>query len=176
MTRPDCILVLCNFLNKRGEIVEEFRVRLLEAASQSEMSGLTIIVNGGQTHDTPCSQGRAAYEFLLSLGIPGERILWGEGGHDTLDELRIAMTVMNQHGWRHPMVVANWLHLKQVAVAFWRLGVPYTPAATPLKLMSLKYLAMRLLILPLTVIDPLGKSWVFRLTRQSRESWLGQKF
>ena len=165
----DCILVLCHFLEKNGTIVDEFRSRLEEAAKvQKSNPHLCIMVNGGTTVGRPISQGKAAYEFLHARGVPDDRIIWGNEGHDTLEELQLAREIMRRYHWSCPLVVTNRLQQMQVSVAFWRRGVHHKKLITPFQLKGSWNVAIRFLVLPFIFFDPDGSGWIFRLSRHFR--------
>ena len=172
----DCILVLCHFLKEDGAIREEFAVRLKKAASiQSLEPELTIIINGGRTRGTSRSQGQAAYELLCSLGAPEQNVIWSEAGHDTFSELSLAWEIMQDRGWHEPIVITNWMQLMQVRVAFWRLGINWSPAETSLCDRSMRYALARLAAAVLAIFFPEVRGWLFNLLRYGRERVWVQK-
>ena len=172
--RADCIVVLCHFLKTDGTLRDEFRERLDAAVRLQQKGKLSLIINGGQTKGTPVSHGRAARNYLLSRGVPEERILWGEEGHDTLDELRTAESMMSRRGWDTPIIITNRLHLLQVRLSCWRRGKKCIPYFTRRHDRSVKYVLERLIALPLTLLDPNGKGWPFRFLRFLRARVFGQ--
>jgi uncharacterized SAM-binding protein YcdF (DUF218 family) len=172
----DFILVLCHFLEENGEIREEFWRRLEKAVQiQRQRPELIVVINGGQTMNTPRSQGRAAHDYLRDRGVPEENILWNEEAHDTFGELNLAVQIMREHGWKTPIVVSNLMQLMQVRSVFFRRGVKWVPAETPLCDRSALYVLQRFVAAILGLLFPDGKIFPLDLMRRSREKGLGQK-
>ncbi|HEY4502310.1 MAG TPA: YdcF family protein [Candidatus Paceibacterota bacterium] len=168
----DVILVLCHFLKKNGALSEEFHIRLDKAIALWETDTyLSVVVNGGRTLGTPRSQGAVAAEYLMANGVPAQKVMWSERGHDTLDEVNIARDIVEKKGWGKIIVISNFFHLTQADVALSRRGVVASFVPTPLRIRGLElltYIPVRFVIPLLTWLDPEGKGRIFKSTRGRR--------
>ena len=84
---------------------------------------LTIVVSGGQGPDEPVSEARCMYDYLTAHGVPAENILLEERSHNTWENLRYSIALLEAEG-RDPaggtVVVSNGFHLARVRMLWAR--------------------------------------------------------
>lgn len=91
-----------------------------------------IVVSGGQGPDEPVSEARCMYDYLTANGVPGERILLEDQSHNTVQNLRYTMALLNEAGYDTAgdmAVVSNGFHLARVRMLWSGPDNLYTVAA-----------------------------------------------
>lgn len=89
----------------------------------SDHPDLTVVVSGGQGPDEPVSEARCMYDYLTAHGVPAENILLEERSHNTWENLRYSIALLEAEG-RDPaggtVVVSNGFHLARVRMLWAR--------------------------------------------------------
>lgn len=92
--------------------------RLEEALDYwEEHPGLTIVVSGGQGPNEPTTEARAMADYLINAGVPEEQILLEDRSHNTDQNLRYTMALLEGEGYDTAgdmVVVSNGFHLTRV--------------------------------------------------------------
>lgn len=89
----------------------------------SEHPDMTVVVSGGQGPDEPCTEAQAMYDYLTANGVDGGRILLEAESHNTLQNLKYSITLLEAEGYdlsTGVMVVSNGFHLTRVRMLWER--------------------------------------------------------
>lgn len=84
---------------------------------------MTAVVSGGQGPDEPCTEAQAMYDYLVAHGVNGEQILLEEKSHNTLQNLKYTMALLEAEGYDRTadmVVVSNGFHLTRVRMLWVR--------------------------------------------------------
>ena len=84
---------------------------------------MTVVVSGGQGPDEPCTEARAMCDYLTANGVDAEQILLEEESHNTLQNLKYSMKLLEAEGFdlsADMVVVSNGFHLTRVRMLWAR--------------------------------------------------------
>ena len=110
-TKCDVIVVLgAAVVGSRPSPVLEGR---LEEALRLYQEGWApeILLTGGRSPGDSLSEGEVGRNFLVAAGIPSSRIHLETSSRTTVENLREASRIMDDHGYRSALVVSDPLHL-----------------------------------------------------------------
>lgn len=107
----DLVLVLGRKL--RDDRPTEVFVGRLGRAEDLWRGGLAprILVTGGVTGRSTCSEAEAGRAWLLARGVPAEAVLTEDASQHTLENLFLVRERMQERGWRNALLVSDPLHL-----------------------------------------------------------------
>lgn len=110
----DCIVVLGAKVHPDGSLSRTLRWRC-DRAWELWREGLAgeIIACGGRGADEPCDEGSAMADRLRALGVPAERIIVEDASHNTYENLRNALRIMEARSWRTAAIVTSDYHLQR---------------------------------------------------------------
>ena len=86
---------------------------------------LTVVVSGGQGDNEPTTEARAMADYLVAHGVEEDHILLEEESHNTTQNLRYSMTVLEEAGadlTGGVLVVSNGFHLTRARMLAERAG------------------------------------------------------
>lgn len=89
----------------------------------NEHPNTLVVVSGGQGPDEPTTEARAMKEYLVERGYPEELILEEDRSHNTVQNLRYSVELLEQRGWRAEqgmLIVSNGFHLTRVRMLWER--------------------------------------------------------
>lgn len=132
---PDVMLVLGAQVKQDGPAVL-LQDRIDTAAAYlNEHPDLPVIVSGGQGKDEPTTEAVAMRDGLMAQGVSGERIWLEERSHNTSQNLRYSMELLEEKGYdpadTHVLVVSNGFHLARVKLLSGRYGLDVSVLAAP---------------------------------------------
>jgi uncharacterized SAM-binding protein YcdF (DUF218 family) len=81
-----------------------------------------LVVTGGRGQGDRLSEAEVARSYAIEQGVPPERILSEETGHDTLASLRNARAVLDRLGLRRAVFVSDRTHMLRIQVIARDLG------------------------------------------------------
>lgn len=84
---------------------------------------MTVVVSGGQGPDEHISEAQAMYDYLVEHGVSGEQILLEEESHNTSQNLKYTMELLQAEGYdvtADMVVVSNGFHLTRVRMLWER--------------------------------------------------------
>jgi uncharacterized SAM-binding protein YcdF (DUF218 family) len=91
----DYIIVLGAQMRQSGPSII-LKERLDTAATYlQENPDTRCIVSGGQGYNEPCSEAQGMYEYLVSCGIDGDRILLEDQSTNTLENIRFSKSILD---------------------------------------------------------------------------------
>ena len=87
---------------------------------------VTVVASGGQGPDEPVSEAQAIRDALVDQGVAAERILLEDQSHNTVQNLRYSLALLEQAGIGAEdgiLVVSNDFHLARVRMLAQRCGL-----------------------------------------------------
>ena len=87
---------------------------------------VTVVASGGQGPDEPMSEAQAIRDALVDQGVAAERILLEEESHNTVQNLRYSLALLEEAGIGTEdgvLVVSNDFHLARVRLLAQRCGL-----------------------------------------------------
>ena len=120
---------LTNLLKGRADRAVEF------ARMQKEAAGRDIIFvpSGGQGPDEPFSEAEAIRNYLLSIGIPEDRILTEDRSMNTLENLRNCAALIRSRGGGSVAFSTSNYHVFRTGLLASELGLSYEGIGSPTK-------------------------------------------
>ena len=123
---PQVMIVLGCKVEEQGPSVL-LRDRLEEALDYwEEHPGLTIVVSGGQGPNEPTTEARAMADYLMEGGVAEDQILLEGDSHNTAQNLRLSMAVLEEAGADLSggvILVSNGFHLTRARMLAERFGL-----------------------------------------------------
>jgi uncharacterized SAM-binding protein YcdF (DUF218 family) len=102
--------------------------RLLATARLYRRTGLPIILSGGRVHAHQTLMGPIYRRFLVTLGVPPDRILLESRSRNTFENARASWELCRRRGFRRPLVITHAAHMPRAMFCFRKLGIPARPA------------------------------------------------
>jgi uncharacterized SAM-binding protein YcdF (DUF218 family) len=109
--------------------------------------------------------GEIAREYLLSLGVPEDAVLYENRSRTTWQNLEFAQEVMREHGWTTAIIVSDGFHIHRSLMMCRDLGIPAQGAATPYSVIErVAYKRVRYSVreVPLLVAQAVRRGWPAR--------------
>lgn len=85
---------------------------------------VTIVVSGAQGPDEPSTEARAMADYFMEKGVPEEQLLLEDRSHNTNQNLRYSLELLEQEGYDAAggvIVVSNGFHLSRVRMLWGRI-------------------------------------------------------
>lgn len=109
------------------------RLRLDEAIKlYNEGYASTIIVSGGQGADEDVSEAASMKIYLLSHGIPTEKILLEDQSFNTYQNLANSHKIMRENNLKTAIIVSNASHIRRSLLLAQSLGMMVSGAPAPM--------------------------------------------
>jgi len=128
---------------RQGEVLSALRMRLDAAvAYHSRNPEAIIIVTGGTGHREPFSEAEAMARYLISRGIPADRILREEAAYSTHSNMTYSMAMLDAHVMPVAVIITNDFHMFR-SMRFAEMAgfqARAYPARTPLHNMPFAYM------------------------------------
>lgn len=129
-----------------------------------------IITTGGIAGDA-FSAAAVAGRTAIAMGVPEQAILVASGSNNTREDVRRAVSVMRERGWKSALVVSHPLHLLRGTLLFRRAGIQAFPSPTSTDVQRIPlhwrayYAAREAGLIILDAIYPEGEIgvWAYRL-------------
>ncbi|MDF2633848.1 MAG: hypothetical protein K0R78_722 [Pelosinus sp.] len=102
-------------------------IKLYEAGYAS-----TLIVSGGQGLDENVSEAVSMKNYLLSHGIPTERILVEDRSFNTYQNLANSHKIMQENNLKTAIIVSNASHIRRSLLLAQTLGIEATGSPAPM--------------------------------------------
>ena len=122
---PGVMIVLGCQVREDGPSVL-LRDRLEEAlAYWEDHPDITIVVSGGQGPNEPTTEARAMADYLMEGGVAEDQLLLEEGSHNTNQNLRGSLAVLEEAGIDPSdgvILVSNGFHLTRARMLAERIG------------------------------------------------------
>ena len=119
----DVAIVPGNTVERDGQPSARLRARLDKALAlyRDGMFG-HVIVSGGVGAEG-FDEAEVMKRYLVSRGVPEERVIADGGGTTTYRTARNAAEVMRRNGWGSALVVSQYFHIARTRLAVERYGV-----------------------------------------------------
>ena len=122
---PEVMVILGCQVRQDGPSVL-LRDRLDEALDYLEdHPDMTVVVSGGQGPDEPTSEAQAMADYLTAHGVEEEKVLLEPDSHNTAQNLRLSMAVLEEAGADLSggvILVSNGFHLTRARMLAERAG------------------------------------------------------
>ena len=132
--RGDVIVLLGGGINDkvpdltgRGAPSEGMMPRMVTALRLQRQLDLPILVSGGVVYAGRSAEAPVVRRFLLDLGVPDRQVLVEDKSRDTAENARFSRMILQQHGFRQPLLVTSAFHMHRSVKAFHREGILVTP-------------------------------------------------
>jgi vancomycin permeability regulator SanA len=123
IARADMGLVLGNTVFPDGTPSPRLAARLDRAIELYEEDRFEKILASGALGKEGHDEAVVMRDYLMSRGVPSERILIDSHGYTTYDSARNTMNIMREHNFRSVLVVSQYFHLPRARLAMRRFGV-----------------------------------------------------
>ncbi len=117
-------------LGGRGHLVGSSANRLLTGLQLHRKLGVPIVYSGGQVYATGGVEAEVARSILLSLGVPGDKIIAETASLNTGDNARNTAAILRQRGFSRPILVTSAYHMERSVRQFGKAGVAVLPFPT----------------------------------------------
>lgn len=131
-TKSDTIIILgAKIIGQEPSLM--LRLRLDETIKLYEEGyASTIIVSGGQGADENVSEAASMKMYLLSYGIPAERILLEDQSFNTYQNLANSHKIMRENNLKTAIIVSNASHIRRSLLLAQNLGMLVSGAPAPM--------------------------------------------
>ena len=127
----DAIVVLGAQVKPDGTLSEMLRRRLVLTRDEYFENPRLIIACGAQGDNEPMAEGDAMREWLISRGVPAERVLAETASFNTRENLLHAKAMMEERGLRRALVVTSDYHVGRAVALCRRLDIEAWGAGSP---------------------------------------------
>lgn len=112
--KSDCIIVLGAKVRPDGSMSRSLQYRC-DRALEAWEDGIAqnIIVCGGKGADEPAAEGEVMRNWFVQQGVPAEHVLAETSSTDTVENLRFAKELMEEHGWKTAAIATSDYHLRR---------------------------------------------------------------
>ena len=104
--------------------------RLLATVRIYRMLHVPILLSGGQVYSDSGAEAKIARRVLLSLGVPEKDILVETRSINTTQNARFSSEIIEEKGFRRPILVTSAFHMKRAVLNFERAGIDVVPYPT----------------------------------------------
>jgi len=124
-----------------------------------------ILLTGGKSdiQQQNRSEGVAARELLLRLGVPDSVIILESNARNTRENALFSKQILDSLNYENCLLVTSAFHMKRAKACFDKVGISYTPYAVDYKSKNPKYTVSYFLkpsVTPLEYWGMLIKEWV----------------
>ncbi|SET39901.1 Uncharacterized SAM-binding protein YcdF, DUF218 family [Paenibacillus sp. NFR01] len=116
-------------LNGEGNLLGPAANRLLTGLRLHRLTGLPILFSGGQVFKDSGNEADIAVRQLQALGVPADQTLAENRSLNTEQNAVYTAEQLNEHGWRHPILVTSAFHMARAMTEFRNAGLD--PLAFP---------------------------------------------
>ncbi|MDT8902448.1 YdcF family protein [Anaeroselena agilis] len=117
-------------LGTGGHLYGSSANRLLTGLQLHHKLGVPIIYSGGQVFATGGVEAEIARSILLSLGVPGDKIIAETASLNTGDNARYTAAILAERGYTRPILVTSAYHMERAVRQFRKAGVAVLPYPT----------------------------------------------
>ena len=101
--------------------------RVIMAARLQRKLGVPVVVSGGKVFDHKEAEAPAVSRVLADLGVPRGKILLEDRSRDTMENARYTKRILDERGFRAPLLVTSAYHMPRSVALFRKAGVAVTP-------------------------------------------------
>ena len=104
--------------------------RLLTTVRLYRMLHVPILLSGGQVYSDSGAEAKIARRVLVSLGVPERDVLVETRSVNTTQNARYSAEIIEEHGFRRPILVTSAFHMRRAVLNFERAGLAVVPYPT----------------------------------------------
>ncbi len=104
--------------------------RLLTAAQLHHITGVPVIISGGQVFANSGKEAEIARHILRGLGIADNNIIVEGQSLNTNDNARFTKKILDEHGFVSPILVTSAFHMERSVQQFAKYNMEVTPYPT----------------------------------------------
>lgn len=145
-TRPADAIVVFGAAEYAGRPSPIFRARLDHALSLYERGLAPMVITTGASRDPRFSEGRVGQEYLMSRGIPEERLIAETRSPNTSKSAERVAGIMRANGMRSCIAVSDGYHMFRIKKILGRQGVEVYGAPRPVAVETTPYQRFRLIL------------------------------
>lgn len=101
--------------------------RVITAARLQRKLGVPVVVSGGKVFDHLEAEAPVVARVLADLGVPAEKIVQEGNSRDTSENARYTKRILDEKGFRAPLLVTSAYHMPRSVALFLSAGIPVTP-------------------------------------------------
>lgn len=91
-----------------------------------------IIVSGARGYDEEVSEADAMRNYLVTNGIPADRIIIEDQSFNTYQNLTNSKKLMREQGWEKAIIVSNASHIRRALILAQDIGLEASASAAPM--------------------------------------------
>lgn len=110
-----------DLLLNTDSLSDESLTRLFSVYRVYKKTNLPIILTGGRLYDFN-SDAEIAYEMLLSLGVPKEKLYYENKSLNTYENAKYSKEICDKYGFKKPILVTQSIHIPRSIYIFKKLG------------------------------------------------------
>lgn len=104
--------------------------RLLTCAQLYHKLDAPIIISGGQLYNYQNTEAGIARNILLSLKIPGDKIILDDKSLNTTQNAKYTRELVDKYGFKKPILVTSAFHMERSLRQFQKAGLTVLPYST----------------------------------------------
>jgi len=101
--------------------------RVITAARLQRRLGVPVVVSGGKVFDHLDAEAPVVARVLADLGVPPGKIVTEGHSRDTSENARYTKRILDENGFRAPLLVTSAYHMPRSVAQFLAAGIPVTP-------------------------------------------------
>jgi uncharacterized SAM-binding protein YcdF (DUF218 family) len=114
-------------LTGRGMPSEDMLARMVTAIRLQRRLNIPIIVSGGSGYVGRSPEAPVVRRVLVDLGVDDRQILVETKSRDTEENALYCREILNERGFRRPLLVTSVYHMRRSITMFHKVGVAVTP-------------------------------------------------
>lgn len=114
-------------LTGQGFPAEGMLPRVITAARLQKRLGVPVVVSGGKVFDHLEAEAPVVARVLADLGVPPEKIVAEGNSRDTSENVMYTKRILDEKGFRAPLLVTSAYHTPRSVALFLKAGVPVVP-------------------------------------------------
>ncbi|WP_445506086.1 YdcF family protein [Niallia sp. 03190] len=146
-----------------GQLSGSAANRLITTARLYQLTGLPIIVSGGQVFEDSGNEAEIAKRQLVGLGVPSEKIYLENKSLNTTENAQNSKKILLEKDFKRPVLVTSAFHMDRSVKNFSQIGITVQPyptdylASSTIKLYANKFVPSNLTNVNLALKEYLGK-------------------
>lgn len=114
-------------LNGSGGLSGSAANRLLTTARLQRVTGLPVILSGGQVFGDTGQEARIASRLLQDFGVPADKVFVEDKSLTTKENALYVRQLMMDQGYSRPVLVTSAFHMPRSVLVFDRMGMAVLP-------------------------------------------------
>jgi uncharacterized SAM-binding protein YcdF (DUF218 family) len=89
--------------------------------------GLPVLITGSAVFADRTPEAPVVKRFMVDMGVPPDKILVEVKSRDTIENARFSKKILEQKGFKKPILVTSAYHMRRSVEAFRKVGLEVTP-------------------------------------------------